>query len=167
MKAFEEIYNLYHKDVYNFILKLSGYQTDISEELLQETFYQAYISLHRFRGGCEMKTWLCQIAKNTYYSFIRSKVKQNKIIAAFSVREVYDDIADSLERKDQFLHIKTVIESLDEMSRSIVQYRLYSELSYKEIASLLHMKETTAKVTYYRAKVRIQQLLKEVYGYEI
>ena len=78
MKDFEELYQLYQKDIYFFLLKLTGYEVSLAEELTQETFYQAFFSLKNFRGECAIKSWLCQIAKNTYYKYLREVVKQRK-----------------------------------------------------------------------------------------
>ncbi|MBQ8800048.1 MAG: RNA polymerase sigma factor [Lachnospiraceae bacterium] len=79
MVEFEELYLKYYKDIYYFILKLTGYRDDLAEELTQESFYQAFVSLGRFRGECEIKSWLCQIAKNTYYKHLRTHAKQLNI----------------------------------------------------------------------------------------
>ncbi|MGL5749382.1 MAG: RNA polymerase sigma factor, partial [Paraclostridium sp.] len=67
MISFEEIYNSYFSDVYRFILKLSNDQ-HIAEEITQETFYKALKNIDNFKGNSQMKVWLCQIAKNTYFT---------------------------------------------------------------------------------------------------
>ena len=73
MSEFEELYHLYYKDVYYYVLKLTDYQDHIAEEVTQESFYQAYIYLKKFRGECSVKSWLCQIAKNTYYKYLKCR----------------------------------------------------------------------------------------------
>ena len=77
MKDFEELYQLYQKDIYFFLLKLTGYEVSLAEELTQETFYQAFFSLKNFRGECAIKSWLCQIAKNTYYKYLTNHAKNS------------------------------------------------------------------------------------------
>ena len=76
MSEFEDLYNLYYKDVFYYVLKLTDYQEYIAEEVTQESFYQAFTSLTRFRGECSVKSWLCQIAKNTYYKYLRTHAKE-------------------------------------------------------------------------------------------
>ena len=76
MDAFENIYRTYKEDVYRFICKLTNYNHDVTEELMAETFFQAFISFHRFKGKCEVKTWLCQIAKNVYSGYIRKEIRK-------------------------------------------------------------------------------------------
>ena len=70
MDPFEELYTEYRQDIYRCICKLTDYDLDLSEELLSETFYQAFLSFGRFRGECEIKTWLCQIAKKHHPTFL-------------------------------------------------------------------------------------------------
>ncbi|MEG2051665.1 MAG: sigma factor, partial [Oscillospiraceae bacterium] len=70
---FNELYLIYNKDVFYFLYKLSGYNQAVSEELTQETFYQAFLEITKFRAECDIKTWLFQIAKNRYFMFLRKK----------------------------------------------------------------------------------------------
>ncbi len=167
MKEFEELYTLYQKDVYYFLLKLSGYDDGLTEELVQEAFYQAFISFGRFRGECEVKTWICQIAKNTYYRYLREHVKQNSLKQKAVMGQEPKQVSAVVEEKIVSQHIKKAIEDLDERSRSIVEYRLFGELPFKEIGALIDLKDTTVKVLFSRAKMKIQTKLKEEHGYEI
>lgn len=167
MSEFEELYNSYYKDVYYFVLKLTGYQEHITEEVTQETFFQAFLSLKRFRGECSIKSWLCQIAKNTYYKYLRTHAKETFLEAQHSQESEEKSVSVVAEEKQMIFHIRTTIAELDERSQRIVEYRLFGEKSYKEIGELLGIREATAKVLFSRAKVKIQQQLKEEYGYEI
>ncbi|MBP3632341.1 MAG: RNA polymerase sigma factor [Oscillospiraceae bacterium] len=62
---FEQVYDLYFRDVYRYILKLSGSE-HVAEEITSGTFFKALRSIGKFRGSCDMRVWLCQIAKNCY-----------------------------------------------------------------------------------------------------
>ena len=66
----EDIYQKYFHDVFLYFKSVSG-NDDISEELIQETFFMAMKSLDKFKGDCDMRVWFCQIAKNFYYSYCR------------------------------------------------------------------------------------------------
>lgn len=165
MSEFEELYNLYYKDVYYFVLKLADYQDDIAEEVTQESFYQAFISLPRFRGECSIKSWLCQIAKNTYYKYLKTHAKETYLDE--ELHPEGEAVSTVVEKKQVTSHIRRVIADLDERSRAIVEYRLFDEKSYKEIGELVGIREATSKVLFSRAKVKIRERLKEEYGYEI
>ncbi|MDF2801006.1 MAG: polymerase, sigma-24 subunit, subfamily [Anaerocolumna sp.] len=167
MKVFEDIYTKYKDDVYKFLCKLTGYRFDLAEELLQETFYQAFISFNRFRGDCEIKTWVCQIAKNTYYSYIRNEIMKEKLANKIINEEVINDFTEQAEKKEIIQLIHKIMKDFDERTKNIVLYRMYADLKFSEIGTLLGIKESSAKVIYSRAKVKIREQLKERFGYEI
>lgn len=167
MEIFEEIYRQYQPDVYRFLLRLSGCDTQLADELTQETFYQAFLSFGRFRGECQMRTWLCQIAKHVYARHIRHEVRQRQLTEHAPEPPPSSEILAQMEQKEQLLRIRQIVARLDEPARSVVQYRLYSEMSYAEIARLMQMREGTAMVIFSRAKAKIRQILQEEYGYEI
>ena len=62
----EELYKKYYLKIYKYLLYLSHNQ-DLAEELTQETFYRAIININKFRGDCELDSWLRIIARNLYY----------------------------------------------------------------------------------------------------
>ena len=65
MRGFEELYHTHGKPVYRFLLALTGDESQ-AEELLQETFYQAFLHIDRFEGRSSLYTWLCCIGKNAW-----------------------------------------------------------------------------------------------------
>ena len=75
---FDQIYSAYFKSVYLYVMQLSG-NDHIAEEITSETFFKAINSIDRFRGDCDMRVWLCQIAKNTYYSYLKKNRKELSI----------------------------------------------------------------------------------------
>ena len=74
LKAFENLYQEYYNQIYGFLYRMCA-DAGIAEDLTQETFLQAYTSFHRFRGECEVFTWLAAIAKHTYFKYL----KKNKL----------------------------------------------------------------------------------------
>ena len=55
-QEFEDLYRQYNDLVYKFLLKNVGGNAELAEELTQETFFQIFLSLHRYRGECQIKT---------------------------------------------------------------------------------------------------------------
>jgi len=70
----EEIYKNYFKHVYLYIYSLSG-NKHIAEDITSETFMKAISSIDSFKGDCDIRVWLCKIARNTYYSYLRKNKK--------------------------------------------------------------------------------------------
>ena len=88
----EGVYDQYFRDVYIFVLSLSR-DEQIAEEITQETFFKALKRIEQFRGDCKMSVWLCQIAKNTYFSYMDGQRR----FASLAVQEEEGSI--NLEQK--------------------------------------------------------------------
>lgn len=72
MEDFEKIYSQYFDIVFRYVLSLCKDET-LAEEITQEAFFKALKKIDSFRGDCKINIWLCQIAKNTYYSISENK----------------------------------------------------------------------------------------------
>ena len=77
MTEFEQIYREHFDTVYRFLIRLCRNEP-LAEELAQETFFRAMRSLGKFDGRCRVDVWLCQIAKNAYYSHYRKQKDKNR-----------------------------------------------------------------------------------------
>lgn len=166
---FEDVYKYYYHDVYCFLLAMSK-SPETAEEITQETFYRALKSIHKFKGECSLKSWLCQIAKNTYLNdlkkqkiFEKKEINQEflKHLQKDSTEEELDAEAIYL-RKEEKLSIYKILHSLDEPYKEVFTLRTVGDLSFKEIGEIFERKEGWARVTYHRAKLKIQELIKEV-----
>ena len=78
MDAFKQLYVKSVKQIYKYLFYLSG-DKFVAEELTQETFYQAFKSIHRFSGRSKVSTWLFQIAKNTFYGYVKKSRKFERV----------------------------------------------------------------------------------------
>lgn len=75
MTSFEKIYEEYFIYVYKYMLAISQNES-LAEEITQESFFKALKSIDSFQGKSKIQVWLCQIAKNTYYSYLKKQKKQ-------------------------------------------------------------------------------------------
>ena len=98
----EKIYKEYFDIVNKYLFSLTN-NSDISEELTQETFYRAVKSIDSYNGKCKMSVWLCQIAKNLWYN----QCKKNKRIVNVKDTQL-SNIPEilSLTKKKKYLYIK-------------------------------------------------------------
>ena len=155
----EEIYKEHARSVYKFLLSLS-HDADTAEELTQETFYRAIYSIDKYDGSCKMSVWLCQIAKHVWYQELR---KQNRHAA----QELTEDIPDSststpeqpLLLTSDKLSLYKSIHALSEPMREVVHMRLSGEFSFSEIGEVFGKSENWARVTFYRAKQKIMEVM--------
>ena len=167
MKQFDELYGCYSAAVYRFLLQLCGYNSDLAEELTQETFYHAYLGITRFRGDCHVKTWLLQIAKNRYFLHLR-KCKHADATLGEGMPDAWTEGIESC-----FLEKQTVADALNivfafpENMRYVFLHRICYDTPYARLAAELAISESSAKVLFHRGKQLLQKELKEKYGYEI
>lgn len=159
---FEEIYAKYFNDVYRFLLRLSG-NKDIAEEITSETFFKAIKSIDSFRGDCELSVWLCQIAKNNYYTYLK---KNKQIVSSdnpeFTIaEESTPDIAEIVTDSDSAWHIKKALHSISEPYKEVFMWRVFAEMSFEQIGKLFGKNANWACVTYHRAKKMIIERLEE------
>lgn len=155
---FEEIYTKYFTDVYLFVLAMSR-NPDIAEEITQETFFKALKNLKNFKGDCSLKTWLCQIAKNTYLSNLKKSGRFQDDDLAQTPDTM--DIENLYIKKDEALSIYKVLHCLDEPYKEVFVLRVLGELAFQEIGEIFGRKEGWARVTFHRARQKIQDLLKK------
>ena len=144
--------------VYRFLLSMCGNE-DLAEELTSETFYRAYLHIDKFRGECKPETWLCQIAKNALFK----ETKRTKRIVPWGQFRTSEtdsgDIFEKLSNKEQALQIHRHLHRLSEPYKEVFMLRVLGELKFQEIAGLFDKSESWAKVTFYRAKDKLIELM--------
>lgn len=156
----EEIYRKYFTDVFLYILRLSGDKW-LAEDITSETFFKAMKSLDRFRGECDIRVWLCQIAKNCFYSYVK-KSKRSVGVADEQLYIIPDQSVPLEERLDTSVEAKeavTALKALPEPYKGVFMWRVYAELSFKQIGQIYKKTDNWACVTYHRAKKMICQKL--------
>lgn len=180
---FEEIYREYFKDVFLFIKGLSQ-DDNVAEEITSETFFKALKSLDSFKGNCDIRVWLCQIAKNTYYSYMR----KNKRLESFeeqmtemmgqaadatggmsgtagavsaTVGQMAKPVEDAVVDKETALAIHRILHDMEEPYKEVFSLRVFGELSFGQIGSIFGKTENWACVTFHRAKAKIQERMEE------
>ena len=158
MQEFETLYKNYYPQVYHYVLKLCKDEV-LAEEITQETFFKVLKNVDNFKGECKFSVWVCQIAKNTLYTYLKKK----KRLADFSVETLEIESEESIENlvsdKDMALKIHEVLHVLEEPYREVFWMRTFGELSFLEIARIHKKTESWSRVTYHRAKMKIKEEL--------
>lgn len=162
----EIVYLHFAKPLYFYLLKLTG-SSHIAEELVQETFYRATLSLDLYEEG-QVKSWLFKVARNAYMDEWRKRKRWNwvpfydalsnssKLVSPYGVP---DTVLSSKEMRREVSH---VMEMLPENYRSILYLREYGQFTYEELGETLDLSAEQVKVTLYRARKRFKQLAEKV-----
>ena len=163
----ETLYETYFPRIYAFLYKLTE-NRDLAEELTQETFYQAFVSFHRFRGDSDVFTWLASIGKHTYIRHMRKNKHQVESLDAGELAELYDvgtteHLADTVERSLQAESARRALQALPKKYQDVVILRVYADMNYAQIGSALQISENSARVIYYRAKKMMMEAMRDEY----
>ena len=156
---FDEIYIKYFKDVYLYLLKLSGNES-VAEDITSETFFKAMKNIDSYRGECSLYAWLCQIAKNTYYTYL-NKNKRIVDLDESQIDEVVPGVDISEENKEELLMIKKYLHQIPEPYKEVFMWRVFADMKYDEIGRIFGKTANWACVTYHRAKKMITDKLEE------
>ncbi|MBB5172015.1 sigma-70 family RNA polymerase sigma factor [Texcoconibacillus texcoconensis] len=166
----EDIYKQHAKSLYQYLYQLSGSSTT-GEDLVQETFYKATISLS-FYHDHEIRSWLFKVARHAYLDewrkrkrwdwvpFIETIHKGRDMLSPYEEPEGY---VTSLESETE---LTGLLKQLKETYRTILHLREKEGLTYKEIATILEMNENQVKVTLHRARNRLHVLAKRQHIHE-
>lgn len=147
--------------MYRFIYSLCGNES-VAEEITQETFLKALKHIDSYQGKCQMKVWLCQIAKNTFYTYQSKQARFSRWTELeHEQRSLEQPLDEALAHKEDALRIHKVLHRLKEPYKEVFTLRIFGELSFAEISQLFEKTENWARVTFYRAKQMIHKKLKE------
>lgn len=173
MDEFEVIYKEYFRDVFLYIKGLSR-EEHIAEEITQETFFHAMKAIRSFRGDCDIRVWLCQIAKNEYYTYLRKNKRltmteiSNNIEndgAVNTTKAIEKSKTGNLEKQlvdsETAIRIHKLLHDMQEPYKEVFQLRVFGELSFEQIGDIFGKNANWACVTYHRARAKIQKEMEE------
>jgi len=131
---FEKIYTEYYQSIYRYLLTLTS-NSHIAEEITQETFFKALKNIKKYNPDYKMLTWLCNIAKNTYYTMY----KKNKYLIELNdnLQDNENEFITSIINTETNEELLKIVHSLDEPYKEVFTLRVYGELSFKQIGSIL------------------------------
>ena len=153
----EVVYQKYSRLVYGFLYSHT-HDAEWSEEMTQETFLKASMSISRYDASCKLSVWLCQIAKHILWQEFRKKKR-------FKMVELAEDLPDvSMPEGETFVILQEnkialyqAIHHLPEQEREVVLYRISGELSFREIGEIMGKSENWSRTVFFRAKQKIRK----------
>ena len=157
MEEFEKLYSKYALPVKKYAMTLCA-DEHMADDIAADTFFKALKSIDSFDGSCKILTWLCAIAKNTYLDY-RKKKKALPLYETEYMEAPEASPEESAIKNDERLRLFRLIRNLDPDSKDVVYLRIFGELSFKEIGDILNKSENWARVTFYRAKVKMKGMI--------
>lgn len=157
-KAFGELYEKYFERIFNFIYRQID-DEDITGDLCSQTFLNALRNAHKFEfRGVPVSAWLYRIASNEVNKHYR-KIKRDKV---FSIEEV--KVKELVERTEEGWDEELTNKALEHLKDlptdmlEVLELRFFEDKDFKEIAFILDITESGAKMRTYRALDRLRKL---------
>lgn len=158
-----ELYQRYERELYLYLFSLCGNRS-LAEDLLQETFLKALLSLSD--AHTNMRAWLYMVARNLYYNYYRreknslpmEKLPDRQEEEAFGTA---DEVLEKLISEERRRKLYQALDTLDGKKREVLEMQYFGGLSQKEIAAVLHLTPENVRVSAYRAKRELKAYMEE------
>lgn len=154
-----QLYKMYSKAMFNICYRMMNDRSD-AEDMLQESFSEAFRRLDSFRQESTFGAWLKMIVINRCINEIKRKKAQLEFFDDMSLFEEDEDGTDDYETGLSADKIRKAMEGLPKGSRMIFSLYLLEGYDHQEISEILNISESNSKTQYMRAKQRIKEILK-------
>lgn len=173
LRAFELLVIKYQRRIERLIARMVR-DTDLVQDIAQETFIRAYRALHQFRGEAQFYTWLYRIAVNSAKKALLD-MKRNPMLSESAMRGQEDEdetsysgselITDEtpetvLAAQEIAQEVNAAMQALPEELRQAVTLREIEGLSYEEIATAMGCPIGTVRSRIFRAREAISARVK-------
>lgn len=157
-QAFGELVDRHQKAIYRLALRFTG-DHGVAEDVVQESFIKAYQKINYFEERSSFKSWLFRIAINTCKNKWRAK-NHHEVDVEDVVIAVGETVTGSMEAHELHETLQMEVEKLPERQRLALSLRVFEDLSFQEIATIMDCPYDTAKANYRHAVLK----LKKVFG---
>jgi RNA polymerase sigma-70 factor, ECF subfamily len=155
-QAFGLLYDRYVQRVYRYCHYRTNNRAD-AEDLTAQIFLAVLEALPRYRQDGHFAAWLFSIARNKVMDHHRRRPPLP--LDETTLPPLFTDLAQDVEKAQRWEGLQRLIQSLVEEERELIHLRYVAELSFAEIAGILHKKEDAVKKMLYRLIARLKNEL--------
>lgn len=164
--SYGELVERFQVRLYNSMLQLVG-SHDETEDVVQESFVQAYLKLDTFQGNSQFFTWLYRIAFNIALSRGRRKrpplsLEQGRELTGMDPEDHGESPDGPLLRAEQIAMVHHALDMLSIEHRAILVLREMQDASYEDIAEILQINIGTVRSRISRARGQLKQHLESL-----
>lgn len=174
LHSFDLLVKRYQKKIYFLAYRMMR-SHDAADDIAQETFINAYLAIKSFKTGYNFYTWLYRICMNLSINFLKRQkfVVPESQFAQTGKRPLEEetsplereatrlDTSNHLALKELETKIEKALDCLPPKYKSVLILRIYEDLSYEEIAKTLKISTGTVMSRLFRAREKMQEMLKE------
>ncbi len=142
---FWKLYDKYVDEIYKFVY-LKTTNKEVSEDIVSETFFSAMQNIDNFKtqGNANFRAWIYKIAYNKVINFYKIK-DRNVAICEYLDLSLEEDIAKDIDNKNKLQEIQKYLDNIKKRDREVLIYRIWNDLSYKEIAEIMWISADNCK----------------------
>lgn len=156
-QAFGALIGRYWDRLYRWLYHLS-HDRHAAEDLTQDTFLKAFANLHSFRAGSNLRAWLFRIA---YNGFLNQRRAESRIRQTFPEQcpAAGPGPVEQAMSQEHLLLLARALGRLPGEFRAALLLRVEEGLSFRQIASVLHVKEETARWRVFKARRKLMEVM--------
>lgn len=156
---FRPLYDRYYESIFRFVFRRTA-DEELAADLCSQVFLKVMQKLHTYQyKGVPFSSWLFRIAANEVAQHYRQH-KKNRVVSADE--SDFSDMVEEMDEPDNELHLENLIKVLDTLKDTdlqLIEMRFFEQRPFKEIADILDMSESNAKVKTYRILERLKTKL--------
>lgn len=166
--AQRKVYRLYYKAMYNTSLRIVS-DEHIAEDIMQESFLKAFKKIHLYNNTSSFGAWLKRIVINESINYVRKSkpeflTAETQLLKKQDVDAAGDSSSDFDWKQASLVKVKQAFSGLTERYRTVISLLLLEGYDLEETAEILGVTYGNARVLYFRAKKKLEELVKEEYG---
>lgn len=159
-----ESFQLVYKEIFPVLMRVAyhvTYNMDVSEDVCQEAFIRFYNRNISFPSLDEAKYWLIRVTKNLAINHVKRKGREQTAVEKIKKQPkvAFKNGEDEVLEQEACDLVRMTIQKLPEKLRAVLVLKEYSDLNYKEIATVLNISESNVKVRVHRARQQLESLL--------
>ena len=160
MSAYRLLYERYSKAMYNTALRIAGNRTD-AEDILQESFIDAFAQLRSFENKSTFGAWLKQIVVFKSITLLKKRRLSFTDLEKETEEWVEETATDENEIEFTVQNVKKAMTQLPDGYRTVLSLYLLEGYDHEEIAEIMRISQSTVRTQYKRGKQKLLQLLKK------
>ena len=160
MSAYRLLYERYSKAMYNTALRISGNRAD-AEDILQDSFIDAFAQLRSFENKATFGAWLKQIIVFKSIALLKKRRLSFADLEKETEEQADEDATDENEIEFTVQNIKKAMNQLPDGYRAVLSLYLLEGYDHEEIADIMRISQSTVRTQYKRGKQKLLQILKK------
>lgn len=155
-KAFQEIYVLYCKAMFNTAMRLLNNKEE-AEDILQESFISAFKNINQFTARVSFGSWLKRIVINRSIDALKTR---SQLLLSLDDKDIAEEPEEEFTVPSLSVEaIKDAVKQLPDGYRLVITLYLFEDYSHKKIAEKLGIREGTSKSQYARARKKLMEVI--------